>query len=447
MSTRATALLQRGLQHRGYLQAVGSSYLLMAVAIVSQVLLVPLYLHAFGQYQFGVLMILLGLVNFAIIGIAWISGGAMRLLGEYAGLDDARHFRRAFGLIKTIYIGYGLALAVLAALVAWWFAGPVFSEATPADLEPARWALALTGVYLVVFYGIAIDRIALTARRRQGTANMVQLLGMIVSSAASALWVLMDGAMPGILACQIAGTLVASLLARRLLDRELPGLRLAWPRAGDRPLLRRLGGATGAGFFLHGALVLGLQADIAIVSWLGGARLGAEFFLVWKIAEVLVQLLWKLPEPLQPYFIHMDVRKDHESLMRIARLGYLLVGSAALVTGVLYALFGHALVTFWVGAQRAPDQPLAYALAGGAIFWLGLSRLPVVLAGARVTLRRLNIAASADMFCKLAIAILLFPRFGFTAMLLGINLAHLCGVSVLYFRLLSHPPATPIKEQ
>lgn len=439
-------LLKRALRHRGYIGALSSGYLVMAASIIVQLVCVPLYLKTFGEYQFGVLMVLLSFVNFAVIGIAWLSGGALRLLGECAGREDEKAFRRAFGLIKTIYVGYGLGLALLLGIVAVSFDQLLFSGGTEVDILAGREALLLTGIYFVVFYAAGIDRIALTARKRQGAANMAQLAGVVAFAAGVTPWLLSGGGMSGVMAFQIAGAMVSVFVSRRLLNGELPRLKMHIPSKRDANLLQRLGGRTGAGFFLHGALVLALLADTALVGWLGGAKAAAEFFLVWKVAEVLVQLIWKLPEPLAPYFVQMDVRGEHAAITRIARLGYALVGVVSLLAGVLYGLFGSVLVALWVGPGSAPDSPLGYALAGGAIFWLGISRLPVVLAGARIALRQLNWASGLELFGKLAITLLFFPYLGYVAVLLAINLVHVLGGSFLYFRLLPANPAVASRQ-
>lgn len=434
-----STLVMQILRHRGYLGALSSGYLLMLASILVQIVLVPLYLKTFGQYQFGVLMVLLSLVNFAVIGIAWMSGGALRLLGEYAGLGNETAFLRAYGLIKTIYVGYGLIVATLLCVMGLSADQILFSGGTIEDVSSARATLLLTGVYLVVFYAVAIDRIALTARKRQGAANIAQLLGIVAFAAAVAPWLFNEWAMPGVMACQIFGAFVSNVLTWFFLKQDLIGLKMRLPSKSDTDILRRLGGRAGAGFFLHGALVLALLADTAFVGWLGGAKTAAEFYLVWKIAEVIVQLIWKLPEPLAPYFVQMDARGEHTSLTRIARLGYVLVAGVSLLMGIFYALFGPALATLWVGKENVPNSPLGYALAGGAIFWLGISRLPIVFAGARVALGPLNLAGGIELLGKLVITLLLFPRLGFVAILLGINLVHLLGVSLLYFRLLPGP--------
>ena len=434
------ALLKRGLHHRGYMGALSSSYLVMGASILVQIAFVPLYLNAFGQYQFGVLMVLLSFVNVAGIGIAWLNGGAFRLLGEYTALGDETAFRRAFGLIKTISVSYGLILTILIGVMVVGFDKALFSGDTEADIRTARLALLLLGVYLVFSFAAGVDRLALTARKHQGAANMAQLAGILVCAAGIVPWILLGGNMPGVMIFQIVGALVSIFVTRRLLNRQLPGLRMRVPTSQDSDLFKRLGGRTGAGFFLQGALILTLLSDTVWVSFLGGAKEAAEFYLVWKMAQGLVQLLWKIPEQLAPYLVQMDVRGEHAALARITRLGYGAIGAASLFTGVTYALFGPHLVALWVGEVHAPNNHLSYVMAGGAIFWLGISRLPVVLASARVALRQLNRTVGIELLGKLTITLLLFPHLGYMAVLLSINLVHGLGVSLLYFHLLRRNP-------
>jgi O-antigen/teichoic acid export membrane protein len=430
------ALLRQMFQHRGYLRAVGSSYLLMLSLIVVQVAVVPFYLRAFGQYQFGVLMILLSLINFVSIGIGWLSCGALRLLGEYAAKGDEPGFRDAFAWIKAIYVGYGCILAILAGIAAFGFGFRIFTDAPPQDIFAMRMALLLCGLHMIASYSVAADRLALIARKRQSRANMAQLIGVLTFGAGAILWIYAGGNMPGVMGVQIISTLAGGLISKRMLQQELPGLKTGLPKNHGRQILAKLGGRTGAGFFLHGILVLTLQADMILVGWLAGAKAAAEFYLVWKIAEALVLLIRRLPDHMTPYFIHMDVHGEHSRLNKTARTGYLLIACVALLTGILYALFGSHLVAFWVGREQPTSSPAAFALAGGAIFWLGIARLPVVLASARVMLSSLNLAGGFELCGKLAIAVFLFPRFGYLSLLIGINLAHLLGGSYLYFRLL-----------
>lgn len=430
-------LLCQSLASRSFLSAVGASYLLMGAAIVTQLLLVPFYLTHLGTVQFGMLMMLLSAVNFAVIGIAWMSGGSLRLLGEFAGLGRLDDFRRAFGLIKSVYVGYGVLAAIVFALCAAFLAHLIWREAGADDLAAARWGLIVTGLYLVVFYAASVDRLALTAQKRQGLANLAQAGGIVVAALGSVAALVAGHGMAGVMAAQILGAACSFVATRLVLARDMPGLAMRWPmEAADRDLRQRLGGRTGLGFFLHGALVLALAADTALIGLVGGPVAAANFYLVWKIGEVIVQLISKLTEPLAPYFVHMDARGEHDRLHHIARTGYAAVVAIALVAGIAYGVSGRDIVALWVGDAKAPEGALAYWLAGGAIVWLAIARLPAVVAGAKVTLKPLNIAGLFEFFGKWLVTLVLFPRLGYVALLIGINIVHLCGAAWLYFRLL-----------
>jgi O-antigen/teichoic acid export membrane protein len=215
--------------------------------------------------------------------------------------------------------------------------------------------------------------------------------------------------------------------------RPYRGWRLEAARFG--PLISRLIGPMGGGFLLYGIFLLLLQADVIIVGVLGGAEVAAQFVLVWKIAEVLILLIWKMPEHLIPYLIHLDAGGRRERLAEIyAQADKVLVG-CSLIAGVGYAVWGGVLVEFWVGAGHAPDDAWAFALAGGAIFWLGIARLPAVFAYSLVRLRELNFVAGGETIGKLVLVLVSFPWLGYLAPLAALNVMHVAITARAYRRL------------
>jgi O-antigen/teichoic acid export membrane protein len=191
----------------------------------------------------------------------------------------------------------------------------------------------------------------------------------------------------------------------------------------------------GAGFLLYGTFLLVLQADVFIVGLLGDAAVAARFALVWRIAEALVLLIWKLPEHLTPYLIQLDAAGRQARLAEIYRYADRVLLTLSLSAGLLYAIWGQRLVAFWVGAEHAPEEPLAFALAGGAVFWLGIARLPAIFAYATVRLRALNRVAGAEVGGKLLLTVALFPVIGHLAPLVALNVVHGAAIAVAYRRI------------
>ena len=63
-------------------------------------------------------MMLLSMINFAAIGITWMSGGLVRVLGERWTNNDSQGFRDAFVVGKYIFFSYAVLVSV-SVLVGW----------------------------------------------------------------------------------------------------------------------------------------------------------------------------------------------------------------------------------------------------------------------------------------------------------------------------------------
>jgi O-antigen/teichoic acid export membrane protein len=429
------SVLERLRAHPDYALAVASGYTLTAVQMGVQLLLVPLYLDVLGEWQFGVLMMLLSFLNFVAIGVGWMSGGASRVLGEYAAAEDAEGFRHAYLVSRFIYTGYSLLVAAAILYAGRTFQTSLFGEeASSHSAELGRAALA-AACYLVILYDLSVQRLALNALRRQASANILQMASVLTFVVLVVPWLLAGGGLAGIIVCLAAGAAVARLASAVRWWQARPYRGWRFDTALLLPLARRLAGPMGGGFLLYGMFLLLLQADVVIIGILGGAAAAAQFALVWRLAEVLVLLIWKLPEHLAPYLIHLDAGARHARLAEIYRQADRVLIVLSLGAGVFYAALGGRLVVFWVGAEHAPDDRWAFLLAGGAVFWLGIARLPAIFAYATVRLRALNVVAGAETCGKIALTLVLFPMLGHIAPLVAINVMHGAAIAAAYRRL------------
>lgn len=419
-----------------YFAALTSGYALMGTNVLVQVLLVPLYLHSLGKYQFGILVTLLAFLNYAAIGITWMSGGIGRKLGECSAKGDHERFAQAYAVSKVTFVGYAALVAVGMAVVGWALYLGMVGNLPETARETVGLTLFAAAVYFVVQYELNVEMLAYTAMKRQGIANALQILSTLVFAVTVWIWLSKGGGLEGIPLCLLAGVVVARVVSWVMWQWIGKPAFWRWPDREAFSLITHLLGPLGGGYILYGVFLLTMQADIMIVGWLGGAEMAAEFVLVWKIAEVLTQLLWRIPEYLQPYLIHMDAAGETQELGEVYRKcrGWLLLLSGLTAAG--YALAGPWLVRAWVGPSVAPDNPWAYALAGAAIFWLGIARLPAVFAYAMVKLKGLIRVAGVEVFGKLVLTVALFPMLGYVAPLVALTVVHVGGTAWAYRRLI-----------
>jgi O-antigen/teichoic acid export membrane protein len=397
-----------------------TSYLAIGAGIVSQIILVPMYLATLGAEGFGVLVLILGLINYAVIGIGWLVGGLQRIFGETFGTKDHAGFVHALDVGKIIFVAY----AAVAAL-----AGIGILLALDRSQIPLA-AAVVAGFFLVASYETAVERLALTAAGRLAASNMLQFMQVAAYSVSVLLVLRAGGGLLGVFACQLGSVLVARFLVPLCWQGMRPHAQHAVPSL--RPLLARLTGRMGGGYFVAGALLISSQSDVLVVGWLGGAEAAARFVLLWKIAEVGVQALWRIPETLAPILVRLDAVGDLATIRRqYGRVGKLLL-AMAIPGGLAYALLGPWITTLWLGAEHAPQDPLGFALAGAGIVWVGLARLPSILSYALARLRIWNSLAFIEVAARLGLTVVIYPRFGYLSPLIALNVVHICGIAVAY---------------
>lgn len=425
-------LRERARRHPGFASAVVTSYGQIAASMAVQLLMMPLYLAHLDAYRFGVFMMLLTTVNVAALGIGWISGGMQRLFGEAFARSDETGFNLVYAVSKWLFLAYGtfaaamiLTGAVLTPALGW---GP------PPQYRTSVLAGVLgLGVYLNLLYSFNVDRVALTSRGHQALANILSIASQAVFVVLAIPTLFVGGGLGALMLCFGAGAGL-SLLLSRLFWRRL-GLRPSWWvgfRKEHKAVGKRLAGRMGAGFFWVGMMTLALQSDPLIVGLVAGPEVVARFVLVWRLAEMTALALWRLPDALVPFIVHMEIRGDAAELRSTHRLLLTAMTLAGAVFGALYAGFGQKIVSVWVGASKAPNDTFAYILAGTMVFWLCLVRAPIAFAYALARLRPLGYLLTAEVALKETLMVLLLPAFSYKAPLIAWNLVHVGGLAWVY---------------
>lgn len=416
-------------RHPGFLSAVVTGYGQIAASMVVQLLMVPLYLAHLDTYRFGVFMMLLSTVNVAALGIGWMSGGMQRLFGEAYARGDEAGFGIVYAVSKWIFISYGALAAVF--ILSGFVLLSALGWGAPATYRASVLGGVIgLGIYLIVLYSFNVDRVALTSRGKQAIANIFSISSQLVYVVLGIPILILSGSLFHLMACFGIGASVALVLSRLYWIRL--GLRPSWwvgPSSIHWDIGRRLASRMGAGFFWVGMMTLALQSDPLILGLVAGPEVVAQFVLVWRLAEMASLALWRLPDALVPFIIHMEVRGDLAELRSSYHLLWLAMALAGALFGGLYAALGPKIVSFWVGAEKASQDRFSYFLAGSMIFWLCFARAPISFSYALARLRILGCLLTIEASLKVILLILLVPAFGFTAPLLAWSLVHLGGVA------------------
>lgn len=416
-----------------YVGAVLASYGLMVAQALVQILLIPLYLHVLGDYRFGVLTIFMAQVVFGYTILSWPHGFLLRRFSENMAAGDAGGFSRFYIAGKLLLLGSSL---LCAGGMLWLEAvHSVFFRDAPVALRgEIMTAMILAAVHFLLLCEIQIEQTILAAAKRQFAVNISMLVGLGVFTAGVVPWLLSGGGLVGVMVCFLANDLAMRAVVWWV-RRSHPHFRLKISLIGIGSAIGQMLSGQGGKYLAYALIGISLQSDMLLIGLWGGPIMAAQYALVWKIAEMLIQLLARVPLHLQPEFVTMDVTGERDRLARIYREVWLWMAVGSCMAAVGYGLLGPWIVRLWVGSAKAPIDIYLYLLAGGAIFWISLSRLPATLAQSMAAMRGLLWVSGSELIAKFALILLLFPYVGLAAPLLAISLVHGLGGAVAYWLL------------
>jgi len=416
-------------KHKNFVSALSSSYGLMVLTMGIQFVLVPLYLHHLGKETFGVLTMMLAAISYGAIGITWLSGGMARILGERGAVRDIAGFANAYALSKLIYVGYAVVTIAVFWLVAPWILSGALEK------QEVRQALIYISLYFLLMYEYNTDRLAFNALRLQTAGNLIDSVGQIVFGCSAAIGLYFGGGLVWVVIAQISGILASRGLAWAYWYQRNMGLNWRLLRWSDvAPMWQRISGKMGRHYIVYGILLLTLQADVLIVGWLAGPETAAIYYLLWRIPEVCILLLGRIPSVFSPHLIQMDSRGESDRIHYSYRQGLRIMVVLAALSGLSYGLLGNWLVHLWVGSN-APVGLMPYVLAGIALFFVAAVQWPANTAYALVNTGPLVKVAALQLAAKLILFALLFGTLGYLAPIVAIIATHVFGVFFLYLKI------------
>lgn len=425
MAARRLTLLERHLLNKDYALALITGYGLMGLTIVVQLALIPLYLTHLGKERFGILAMIMAANNYVAIGIGWLSGSMARVMAERAATGDSNGFAEAYAFSKLVYVAYALI-----ALAVFWIIAPWLLTDVLADLE-IRAAILLSCVLLLISYEYNADRLAFVARHRQARANANEAVGQLIFAAGVGIGLMLDSGLPGVVGAQVVSMLCVRLLSWMHWRRDDFGLSWKLRITGFRALWQRVSGRVGRDYVVYGILLLTLQADALIVGWLASPEVAANFYLLWRIPEVCILILSRIPGAYAPHIIAMDARSDHGAIRNGYRKGLTAIWVFAGFAALVYGFAGHWIMSLWV-ADNAPEGYWPYAIAAIAMFFIAVSRWPAEFAYALMNTKPLVKIVTLEVTLKLLLIWFIFGTLGYIAPLVAISLVHAVGVFYLY---------------
>jgi O-antigen/teichoic acid export membrane protein len=404
------------------LHGAGASAVSYGISIVSNLLLLPLYLRSWSVAVYGEWMALFSAVNYLASLDFGLTFAAINSATIAYARGDIRTFKRVQGTawaISLLIAGIGI-LAVVAVSVTYfhinqWLRLRVINQS---DARIVFCCLAISfligipGRQLIAVY-IAIGEYP----RYQWLYNALALSSLAATAIALAF-----GAPPRILAVVIvsAGALGIAV-SMGLLYRRDPRL-IPHFRDADWKTARSLAAPTGQVGLAMVATALTLQGPVIILSRALGGPAVALFTTTRTIANVILGTVLLVRAPLRPELAAASADPSKDSLRRLFRIAVSIETVTAISLAAVLWSVGGSLIAIWSHHRIAPDPRLLHLMLALAVLDAFLQALAST-GWATNKIQGVSIGQMISAVASVTVAALLVGRFGPTAIpIAGITL-------------------------
>ncbi len=414
---------------RGVRSALVGNYAALAIALVSQVLLLPLLLGRVGPTVAGTFVLLWSAVNFAAIGIGWLSSGGVVLMTRAAAEEAEGRLVDIYRQFARIMAGYGLL--VWLALGVWSLGiGSLWLQSlSVADASAIRWATQGAGIYVIAMYVHQADLALLTARLQQGRAALFRILLQVLMLGGALAGIATGAGVAGMFA-GYAGAAIVTAISAHLSVRahDLPVVPIVSTDAAGS--MRGIFG-TFAGYSI--VWVLGQYSDVAIVGALGGPGTTIVYAFLQRLPDAAALLVGRGSESLGPYFTTLAGREDKTELRTLFLTSSRVVWRTSTAAGIGFAVFGSDLVRWWSQGRLPLPSPQYFAGAGVVIVAAIVNRHTSLLAYYTGHTAEATRLAALELCVRAALVFALFSRAHEQAPMIAALVAQ-CGILLVAYR-------------
>ena len=399
----------------GYAKSLITGYGQLLVTIVVQIALIPIIVRNIGINNFGQYSVLYNLVSFSAIGITWVTGGGVRLVGEYAAQGRWKLINSFYTMSKVIFLLYSVFLSVLLVVILFIFKKHFNTQTIT--------SVVYFCIYLFFHFNFCSEQIILSAILKQDISNILSLIFQLVNFS-SVIIVLPHNKQVHILfLCMIFSMFLVQILSWGYwyYSKDVT-IRFRFVRREFREVFNHLWKGRAKKYSLYGFCVLFSQADVALIGFLCGSEIAGLFAILWKIPNLLIQLFGRIPGYLEPYIIQLDAVGNKEVLERLFKKGFALFLILVLIMSICYIALGRFILELWLGIEYVAFNNETYILSGGAIFCLSLSRWPVTFLYSLVEFTILNRLIMLEVVLKYVFIALFFNKKQHLAPIYAINL-------------------------
>jgi len=414
------------------------------LGIVSNLLLLPLYLRHWSVAVYGEWMTLYAIVNYLGNLDFGVTMAAINAATMAYARNDWKTFKRIQGTAWATSLAIaGLGSAVVLGLSLFYFRVDQWLGLKAIDHHDSRIVFCLLAISL--FAGIPGNQLIAVYTSTGQFAKYQWLYNayafVLCINTATALSL---GARPILLAGVISGTSLCNICFSLLLLRRRGALLLPRLRDADWHTARSLAAPTGQFGIAMLASALTVQGPVVVLSRALGGPSVALFVTTRTVANVVRGTLSLLRAPLRPEFGAAAAKPGKEALQRLFRIAVGLDATIALTLTAVLWWSGVWLIRFWSHGHIRPDPMLLHLLL--MVYVLeGFLQVMAIPGWATNRLKGVSFGLIASAVVGLVLSEFLVSRWGPSAIPLGMLVPMVGIIAPLALRSACRETGLPIR--
>ena len=394
------------------------------ISVITMLISVPLTLHYLGSERYGMWMTISSVVlmlGFADLGMGL---GLMNSISEAHGKEDRR--AAAHYVSSAFFMLTGMAVLILAAFalayphIPW---ARLFNVKTPlAALEVGPALAALVACFALNLPLGVVQRVQ-TGYQEGFVISLWESLGKVLGLIGVLVVIYYQGGLVWLVLAVAGAPLLAALLNSLVLFAyQRPWLVPRWNNAtifGANKIFR-----IGLLFFLlQLAMTIGVNSDNIILAKMMGPEAVTQYSIPQKLFLIPIVILTFLIGPLWPAYSEAIARREFAWVKITFSRSVVLGLGISIPMSLLLVLFGHKIITLWVGG----NFQTSFSLLVGLGLWAAI----IPLTGSCSMLFNAAGVIKFQLICHLSM--------GLSNLLLSIALVYWIGIAgVIYGSLISY---------
>lgn len=344
-----------------------------AITMVTWFLLTPFLLRQLGTAHYGLWVLVGSFVAYGSLLNFGMSGALTKFVAEYQARGDLVQGRAVVATSLWLYLGLGLTALGLSVTIA-----PISSllfRVRPEDQALVQMLFLVMGVNVGVSIPGAAAGSVLMGLQRYDLLNGVALAGTLLSALATVAVLLLGGGVVGMVAVNIAVTLILQLPSILLIRRIAPELGFGL-RGARRDVARQVLSFSSALFISDVAGRLQTKTDELVIGALLAVSAVTPYAIARKLSEAAQLVTESFLKVLLPLASQLHAVDDRTRLRALYLTSTRLTLAIFLPIACVLVILADRVLEIWVGAEFSPYAPLVVILTLASL--VNVSQWPAV---------------------------------------------------------------------